>query len=249
MLRTTTSKMADALFGSPIKLTKSPKRKIKDSSKSSSKKSKDGVEKIKHEIKKAKKSSAHPALAERPYLKFDDYPDFQPNLTPEQVFRLGSFGGTYWRPIKSAVTGKKYENVHKKYPEEWFKGIPEHHLTRSWNNYDKNINRFGEKVGTTLEEWEEANWINESHPYGWMHWYCDFYNGERCKDDKRQISRWMKTGGPNSRFRKRLINMLLDKRAAYNDRTVSPKIRQTLQHWGVEITQEDLDRVREERGE
>ena len=29
-------------------------------------------------------------------IHFDDYPDFTPNLTPEKIFRLGSFGGTYW---------------------------------------------------------------------------------------------------------------------------------------------------------
>ncbi len=28
-------------------------------------------------------------------IKFKDYPDFEPNLTPEEMFRLGSFGGTY----------------------------------------------------------------------------------------------------------------------------------------------------------
>ena len=27
--------------------------------------------------------------------------DFKPNLTPRQMFTMGSFGGTYWRPIKS----------------------------------------------------------------------------------------------------------------------------------------------------
>ena len=37
-------------------------------------------------------------------VNFKDYPDFKPNLTPKQMFRLGSFGGTYWRPIYSAIT-------------------------------------------------------------------------------------------------------------------------------------------------
>lgn len=31
---------------------------------------------------------------------FKDYPDFKPNLSPKQIFSLGTFGGTYWRPIK-----------------------------------------------------------------------------------------------------------------------------------------------------
>ena len=49
---------------------------------------------------------------------------FKPNLTPKKMFELGSFGGTYWRPIYSSVTKKKYKNLHKKY--SWFKKIPDH---------------------------------------------------------------------------------------------------------------------------
>jgi len=50
-------------------------------------------------------------------LIFKDYPDFRPNLTPREIFKLGSFGGTYWRPIYSSVVNKNLKNVHKKYPK------------------------------------------------------------------------------------------------------------------------------------
>ena len=33
-------------------------------------------------------------------VKFKDFPEFKPNLTPKQVLRMGSFGGTYFRNIK-----------------------------------------------------------------------------------------------------------------------------------------------------
>ena len=46
-------------------------------------------------------------------IVFKDYPDFTPNLSPRDIFRLGSFGGTYWRPIYSDVTKKKYKNTLK----------------------------------------------------------------------------------------------------------------------------------------
>ena len=59
---------------------------------------------------------------------FDDYPEFIPNLSPEEIFRLGSFGGTYWRPIYSTVTNKSYNNMHKKYPKSWWKGLPDNWL-------------------------------------------------------------------------------------------------------------------------
>lgn len=171
---------------------------------------------------------------------FDDYPEFTPNLSPSDIFRMGSFGGTYWRPIYSSVTDKKYKNIHHNYPNTWFKNIPEDWLTRPWNTYDKNINRYKVKVGTTLEFWESKDWISEYNPYGWVHWYCDFFMGKRGSDDERQIKRWLKTAGPNSRFRVRLINMIKAKNTTYNDYTVSPAIRQTLQHWATELTAEDL---------
>ena len=37
---------------------------------------------------------------------FKDHPEFKPNLTPRQIFKMGSFGGTYFRPIYSSVTKK-----------------------------------------------------------------------------------------------------------------------------------------------
>ena len=48
-------------------------------------------------------------------LYFEDYPEFRPDLSPKEIFELGSFGGTYWRPITSRVTGKpvKLKDQHK----------------------------------------------------------------------------------------------------------------------------------------
>lgn len=173
---------------------------------------------------------------------FSDHPEFRPNLSPKEMFHLGSFGGTYWRPIYSSVTKKHYKNQHLKYPKSWWKGLPERHLTNDWDKYDKGINTYNEKVGTTLEYWESKNWIDELHPYGWVQWYCDFYTGERSDDDARQIQRWLQTAGPSSRFRVRLINMIKDRKTTYDDVSVSPKIRQTLQHWGYKLTNQDLNR-------
>ena len=170
---------------------------------------------------------------------FKDFPDFTPNLTPIEIFELGSFGGTYWRQIKSSITNKKYENVHKKYPEEWWKNIKDDKLTNKWDNYNVKVNKYNVKVGSTLEEWGENKWITENHPYGWVHWYCDFYIGKRCSDDNWQIKRWIQTAGKNSRFRRALINLIYKKNTLFDDFLISPKRRQTLQHWGYILTEKD----------
>ena len=174
-----------------------------------------------------------------PYFK--DHPEFNPNLTPRQMFKLGSFGGTYFRPIYSSITKKNYKNVHKKFPKEWWENIPDEHLTKDFDDYDININKYKVKVGSTLREWEESKWITKYDPYGWVQWYCNFYNGRRTPDDERQIKRWEGIAGTNGRFRKRLISMIKSKKGKYDDYSISPKIRQTLQHWGYKLNEKDFD--------
>ena len=172
---------------------------------------------------------------------FSDYPEFKPNLSPRDMFKLGSFGGTYWRPIKSKVVGKDLKNIHKKYPKSWWKGIPEKHLSLPFNEYDKKINKYGVKVGTTLSFWESKGWIKEQHPYGWVHWYCDFFMGKRGPDDERQIKRWQGVAGERGRFMRFLVTQILKKKSKWNDEDISPKIRQTLQHWAYKLTKADFD--------
>lgn len=173
-------------------------------------------------------------------LYFPDYPDFTPNLTPRQMFQMGSFGGTYWRPIYSGVNRKDYKRVHKRYPKSWWEGIPEDHLSSP--EYDKEKNKYKVKVGTSLDFWESKKWIKSSHPYGWVHWYCDFYLGRRSNDDERQISRWKGLAGTNGRFMKFLVTQIQKKRGSYDDYDISPKIRQVLQHWGYKLTKGDFNR-------
>ena len=182
------------------------------------------------------RKNINPMKKERKYY-FKDYPDFTPNLSPREMFLLGSFGGTYWRPIYSGVLKKNLKNVHKKYPEEWWKNIPENEL--SSKNYDISKNKYKVRVGTSLEFWESKGWIDAEHPYGWVHWYCDFFMGKRSKDDERQISRWKKLAGYKGRFMRFLVTQIINKNATWDDETISPKIRQVLQHWGYKLTKED----------
>ena len=175
---------------------------------------------------------------------YEEFPDFTPNLTPEEMFRLGSFGGTYWRPIKSNITSKNYTNQHLEFPKSWWSGLPDKWLVNEWKDYDTSINKYKVKVGTTLRFWEKMKWISKDDPYGWVQWYCRFYNGRRLpKEDKRQINRWKKIAGPKGRFRGFLVTLILKGDTNYDDESISPKIRQTLQHWGYKLKKEDFNTI------
>ena len=171
-------------------------------------------------------------------LFFSDHPEFTPNLTPKEIFQLGSFGGTYWRPIKSGVTNKNYKDMHKEYPDDWWENMEPNQLTSSI--CDISLNKYKARVGTSLQFWEKKGWINKEHPYGWVQWYCDFYTGKRSSDDERQIDRWNKFAGEKGRFRLWLITLIKKKNTTFDDFNVSPKIRQSLQHWGYVLTEKDF---------
>ena len=136
----------------------------------------------------------------------------------------------------------EWKNVHKKYPKSWWKGIPDDDLITPFEEYDVKKNKYGVKVGTTLQFWESKKWIRKENPYGWVHWYCDYYTGKRGEDDERQIKRWQALAGPKGRFRRFLVTQIVKKNGKWNDETISPKIRQVLQHWGYKLTKVDFDR-------
>jgi hypothetical protein len=120
--------------------------------------------------------------------------DFKPNRTPEEILRAGAFGGTYYRSIVSAVTNVKYKTsdvLQSSVKPEWIRGLDKG--TRLTNNtYVPSVNKFKVKCGGSLGMWESSGWIADCDPYGWFQWYCRFYQGRRCSDDVRQISRWLK---------------------------------------------------------
>ena len=176
-------------------------------------------------------------------VKFDDYPNFTPNLTPQQIFVLGSFGGTYWRPIYSRITKQKYKDQHKEF--KWLKKINKKLLTSVI--CESTRNNYNVSVGTSLKFWEDKGWMNEQDPYGWVQWYCRFYDGRRSPDDKRQIKRWEQFAGPKGRFRRWLITLIINKDTTWNDHYISPKIRQSLQHWGYRLNKKDFEKDKKRR--
>jgi len=174
------------------------------------------------------------------YLISETHDDFRPNLTPKEVMQLGSFGGTYFRRITSAVTGKTYDRAWKEFPEDWFEGLDIATQVAS-QTYDKNVNKYKVSCGTSLGAWESSGWISSVDPYGWFQWYCRYYLGRRSSDDTRQIDRWLKGEGPKGRWRSQLANKVIRQNKTFDDASVSPVIRQTCIHWAYELTSPDLE--------
>ena len=139
--------------------------------------------------------------------------EFKPNVSPKSVFQKGAFGGTYFRTIQSKITGKTHQGkvAIKEYPVSWFKGLDIEKKVLS-QKYDKNVNKYKVKCGSSLEDWESNGWIIKQDPYGWFQWYCRYSLGRRTKDDERQIKRWLALAGPNGRFRRRLMNEIIKKK-------------------------------------
>jgi len=206
------------------------------------------VEKKKTEKKESKitpdwKISAPlPTKNKKGQLVFDDAPEFRPNLTPKEVLQLGSFGGTYFRPIYSSVTKQKYgSEVWKELPEDWLQGLNVRTQVAS-SIYDESKNKYKVKCGASLEERESSGWIVKQDPYGWFQWYCRFYQGRRTSDDERQIGRWKKCAGPKGRWKNNLISKVAKAGVAYDNFGISPVVRQTLQHWGYVLNKDDYDK-------
>ncbi|PIK52073.1 hypothetical protein BSL78_11025 [Apostichopus japonicus] len=174
-------------------------------------------------------------------LVFPDAPEMSPNLTPREVLQAGSFGGTYFRPIKSGVTGEKYSGVWKELPKDWLEGLSIPKQVAS-STYHADVNTYGVKCGGSLEMWESSGWINKQDPYGWFQWYCRFYLGRRTEDDERQISRWKKCAGVKGRWRNNLIGKCVRSGCSFDNNAISPVVRQTLQHWGYRLSKADFEK-------
>lgn len=104
----------------------------------------------------------------------DFAPEFTPDLTPQEMLRLGVFGGKYLTDCTD------------EFPESWFQDAK---LARARAEAD--LNYFGVFASSPLAEWERKGWIYPDDPRGWFQWYCRYYSGRRLgAEDSRQIGRW-----------------------------------------------------------
>jgi hypothetical protein len=92
-------------------------------------------------------------LSERIGQNFD--PEFRPELTPQQMLRLGVFGGKYMTDTR------------KEFPKSWFTRAKLSPMRR-----DPSLNFFGVDASQPLSVWRDKGWLHPDDPRGWFQWYC-----------------------------------------------------------------------------
>jgi hypothetical protein len=78
---------------------------------------------------------------------------------------MGSFGGTYFRPIKSSITNQSYSGLYKELPKDWLEGL-DLNLYVCSSTYRDHVNKYNVSCGGDLEMWETSGWIKDVDPYG-----------------------------------------------------------------------------------
>lgn len=137
------------------------------------------------------------------------HPDFQPDLTPQEMLALGIFGGKYMTDCK------------KEFPRTWFKKAK---LAK--DKKDPQLNYFKVNASQSLSEWRKKGWIHPGDPRGWFQWYCRYYMGRRMpREDLRQIKRW-------KNVRRHIFQIV--RHCRKGDVTCRPRQRQALLHWAYD---------------
>jgi hypothetical protein len=135
-------------------------------------------------------------------------PAFAPELTPKQMLTMGVFGGKYMTDCT------------EEFPEDWFSAAKLCH-----EYHDANLNCFGVNASQSLSVWQKKGWIYHEDPRGWFQWYCRYFLGRRCPDDRRQIKRW-------KAMRRHIAQ--IKKNCKKKDLSCRPKQRQALLNWSYD---------------
>lgn len=136
------------------------------------------------------------------------HPDFSPQLTPQQMLRMGVFGGMYMTDCQD------------EFPASWFRRAKLCH-----ERHDPELNFFGVNASQPLSVWRKKGWMYHEDPRGWFQWYCRYYRGRRCPDDERQIKRWRAMTRHIAQLKKHCMN---------GDMTCRARQRQALLNWAYD---------------
>ena len=146
-------------------------------------------------------------LTEHVGKNFD--PQFQPELTPQEMLKLGVFSGKYMTDCTN------------EFPKSWFK-----RTKLSPEKANKELNFFGVHASQPLQVWQKKGWIHPDDPRGWFQWYARYYMGRRMLDeDQRQIKRWKAMTRHIAQVKKNCV---------VGDVFCRPKQKQALLHWAYD---------------
>jgi hypothetical protein len=146
-------------------------------------------------------------LTEQAGRNFD--PEFDPQLTPKEMLKLGVFSGKYMTDTR------------KEFPKSWFENAK-----LAINGRDRSLNYFGVDASQPLHVWRKNGWIYADDPRGWFQWYCRYYMGRRMpEEDHRQIRRW-------NAMRRHIRQIELH--CEPGDQTCRKRQRQALLHWAYD---------------
>lgn len=135
--------------------------------------------------------------------------EFKPDLTPEEMLKIGVFGGKYMTDCGD------------EFPSSWFA-----RAKLNSEKHDPKLNYFEVNASQPLSVWRAKGWIYKDDPRGWFQWYCRYYMGRRLPDeDRRQIRRW-------KAMRRHIAQ--IQKNCRPGDDLCRPKQRQALLHWAYD---------------
>jgi hypothetical protein len=146
------------------------------------------------------------ALTAREGRDFD--PAFRPELTPQEMLRLGVFGGKYMTDCRA------------EFPASWFAGAK-----LAAGRRDPALNFFGVDASQPLSVWRDKGWLHPDDPRGWFQWYCRYFCGRRMADDQRQIGRW--------KAMRRHVRQI-ERHCERGDLLCRRRQRQALLHWAYD---------------
>ena len=160
--------------------------------------------------------------------------DFYPMLSPREIIDEGAFGGSYFGLPIEEYTNYEYQELF----DYHFDGLDT--SLYLGEKYKPKVNKFKIRSGMDYEYWKEMGWMHEDDPYGWFEWYCKYSMGYRGEDDDRQIRRWQDFCGDKGRWRNRIYTRIEET----DDWEVSPRIQQSLLHWGYRVNKEDYEQYK-----
>ena len=146
------------------------------------------------------------------------HPDFKPELSPEEILKLGVFEGKY-------INDGEHE-----FPREWYKN------TKTSKVANPSINFFKIKSRLSLQEWIKRRWIpiteGDNDIRGWFQWYCRYWIGRRDPNvDMIQIKRWKSFKRHKAQILKSIQRLTPLQKRNLDIMKHRPKQRQALLQW------------------